>query len=161
MGHPAWRFRRRLEEPVRQPWRLSQEVRCVPSGPGLGRQTRRVGGGSGVNGIRRRRIRSAFTGRFRQGSTCPCPGQRPSRVPWMIVRARSFPLVLARTWHAAWMLPATRASRSVSPRRQLIGRMPVPRPGWLLLLFHSGRRGRRVQRMPLPETGNPHTTQVG
>jgi hypothetical protein len=58
------------------------------------------------------------------------------------------------------MLPARRASRSVSPGRQLIGRMPAPQPGWLHLLFHSGRRGRGVQRTPLPETGNLHTTQV-
>ena len=83
-----------------------------------------------------------------------------SRCPWLTAGHRSFPPVLARTWHAACMPPATRANRSVSPGRQLIGRMPVPQPGWLHLLFHSGRRGRGVQRTPLPETGNLHTTQV-
>jgi len=43
----------------------------VPSGPGLRRQARRVGGGSGVNGIRRRRIRSAA-----YKTSCPLRGSR-------------------------------------------------------------------------------------
>lgn len=35
MGHPAWRFLRGFEGPVRQPWRLSQEVRRAHFGRGL------------------------------------------------------------------------------------------------------------------------------
>ena len=52
----------------------------MPSRPGLRRQARRIGGGSGVNGVRRRRIRSAANPKIgelvgaRHGSTCP--GQR-------------------------------------------------------------------------------------
>jgi len=80
MGHPAWRFHRGFEEPVRQPWRLSQQVCRVPSGPGLRRQARQVG--SGVNGTNRstaaRRWASQDGGLYRVRAVRSC-----SRVGWV------------------------------------------------------------------------------
>jgi hypothetical protein len=72
----------------------------MPSGPGLRRQARRAGGGSGVNGIRRRRIRSAAQKVVsRNGSTCPRPDQRPFAVTVDGRWTPQYSAPSARMWH--------------------------------------------------------------